>query len=114
MIAAWVLLALVAVMTLSPISLRPISPFGPNAERFIAYAAVAMAFAIAYERHFVRAAILIIGSALVLEALQRLAPTRHGEVRDVLIKLAGAALGLVVGKLIILALRRRRTLEKLP
>jgi hypothetical protein len=108
-LAAWLILAVVVFSTLSPIGLRPLSPFGPNVERFLAFGAVGGAFALAYERRFLRTAILLIAAALALELGQRLIPGRHGELRDLIIKLAGAAIGLGFGRFGAIWIAQRRT-----
>jgi VanZ family protein len=105
-VAAWVILIGVAFVTVAPIQFRPETPFGPNAERFAAFLLVGFLFGLVYARRMLLAVIFAIGAAVVLEALQRLVPTRHGESRDLYFKLAGAALGLAVGW--VLAPRRPR------
>jgi VanZ family protein len=101
-IVAWLLLGFIVLATLAPISMRPISPFGANTERFAAFLLVSAAFACAYPRHVVRIGILVVLAAAGLELVQHFEPTRHGEVRDLLIKIAGAAIGLGVGRLLTL------------
>jgi VanZ family protein len=98
--AAWLLLALLAFVTLAPIGLRPMTVFGPNAERFAAFLAMGTIFALAYPRRFGRVAAVVLLSAVALEAAQHFVPTRHGTGHDLLIKLAGASLGLVAGRLV--------------
>jgi hypothetical protein len=97
--AAWLLLAFLVFVTLSPISLRPITVFGPNAERFAAFLAVGATFACAYPRHFARIALLVLLSAMALEAIQHFVPGRHGTEHDLLIKIAGGSFGLAAGRI---------------
>ena len=94
---AWSSLALVATLTLSPIGLRPETALPPTIERFTAFAAVGVAFALAYPRQFWLAAAIAIGASLLLEALQALEPTRHGRLFDAAVKLAGGTVGLLLG-----------------
>lgn len=96
-LAAWSALALVAIFTLAPIGFRPETTLPPTLERFAAFAAVGFAFAIAYPRQFWFAAAIAIGAALLLEAVQVLAPTRHGRLFDAAIKFAGGSTGLLLG-----------------
>jgi len=47
---AWISLAFIAIFTLAPIGFRPESGFSPTIERFSAFAAVGLVFALAYPR----------------------------------------------------------------
>jgi hypothetical protein len=94
---AWGTLVLIAILTLAPIGLRPTSTLPPTIERFVAFAGVGLAFAVAYPRQFRLAAFIALGAALALEALQVLAPTRHGRLFDAAVKLAGGTAGLMLG-----------------
>ena len=105
--AAWASLALVAIAALAPIEFRPTSSLPPTMERFGAFAAVGLAFALAYPRQFWLAALIVIGAAVVLEVLQVLAPSRHGRPADALVKVVGATAGLILGW-ILLSWQRRR------
>ncbi|HYF55049.1 MAG TPA: hypothetical protein VEA41_12390 [Salinarimonas sp.] len=96
-VLAWLLLALVAAATLCPIELRPASGLSVNRERFMAFALVGGAFSLAYPRRRALVIALLLGSAAALEVLQHLAPGRHGEVRDAVIKAAGGLLGCLAG-----------------
>lgn len=49
-IAAWILFAAIFVFTDGPLSLRPMTGFSPNIERFIALAVSGFAFAVACPR----------------------------------------------------------------
>jgi hypothetical protein len=95
--AAWGTLALVAILTLAPIGFRPSSTLPTTIERFVAFTAIGFAFALAYPKQFWLAAFVAIGAALALEALQVLAPTRHGRLFDAAVKLAGGTVGLLLG-----------------
>jgi VanZ family protein len=96
-ILAWLLLAGLVFVTLSPINLRPISPLPTQFERALALAIVGFVFAVAYPRRLVLVAVLILGSTILLELLQLASPSRHGRLVDVLVKLAGGSLGLITG-----------------
>lgn len=98
---AWGCLALIAIATLVPIGFRPETMFPPSIERFGAFSGVGLAFALAYPRHFWLAVFIALGSALLLEALQVLEPSRHGRVFDALVKVAGGAFGLTLGQLLL-------------
>lgn len=95
--AAWLALILIAVVTLGPIGLRPVSGTSPQLERAVAFFVVGLLFALAYPRHVWWAAALVICATFGLELLQNFTPDRHGREADALAKFAGAALGLSLG-----------------
>lgn len=94
---AWLLLAGLVFVTLSPIDLRPVTPLPVQLERSLAVAAIGFVFAIAYPRHVWFVAALVLGATVILEALQLVTPSRHGRAADLIVKLAGGTLGLFVG-----------------
>ena len=98
---AWAGLFLVAVATLAPIGLRPESMFAPSIERFGAFAAIGFAFALGYPRHVWLVVFVAIGSAVLLEVLQMVVPSRHAHLFDALVKIAGGATGLMLGQLLL-------------
>jgi VanZ family protein len=106
-ILAWLLLAGLIYVTLSPIDLRPSTPLPTQVERIIALAIVGFAFAIAYPRHIVLVAAVVLGATVMLEALQLLSPSRHGRLVDVAAKLIGAGAGIGTGWLLAKAWRKR-------
>lgn len=99
-ILAWLLLAGLVFVTLSPISLRPISPLPTQVERAVALMIVGFVFALAYPRRFVLVAAIVLGVTAGLELLQLVTPSRHGGWPDVAVKLLGGSLGLVGGWLL--------------
>lgn len=107
-VLAWLLLAGLIFATLSPISLRPVSPLPTQLERAIALAIVGFVFALAYPRHLWIVALVVLGSTALLEILQLVAPSRHGRVIDVAVKLVGACFGLLAGVLVTRLTRRLR------
>ncbi|MEO6013994.1 MAG: hypothetical protein ABIQ30_10480 [Devosia sp.] len=94
---AFLLLAGLVFVTLSPINLRPISPLPTQLERALALAAVGFAFAIAYPKRIVLVALLVLGSTVLLELLQLVSPSRHGRLVDLIVKLIGAGFGMSLG-----------------
>ena len=107
-LAFWLALAAVAFVTLSPIAERPVTPFGPNVERFAAFVVLSGLLMLAYPAHRVRWFWALVGLAALLEAGQNLVGGRHGRLGDFDVKALGAA----VGALAALATERlaRRTL----
>ena len=95
--SAWICLALIALVTLGPLGLRPESGLSPQIERFAAFAVVGALFAAAYPRYILFAALIVLGAAVMLELLQLLAPSRHGRLFDAGVKVAGGMIGLSAG-----------------
>src|SRR6187402_3338715 len=93
--AGWAILAVIVFATLSPIGLRP-HLASVSVERFGAFAAMGLLFGLAYPRHIWLVLSLVVGTALALEAMQRLTPDRHGEIPDALVKFVGGAFGVGV------------------
>lgn len=95
---AWGLLVALAVVTLGPIALRPESGLPVQVERALALAIIGFAFALAYPRHVILVAAIVLGATLLLEALQLVAPSRHGRLVDVSVKLVGGLVGIIAGE----------------
>lgn len=96
-IAAWLLLLGLVVVTVGPIEWRPISPLPVQLERATALMIIGFVFALAYPRHFVLLAILLIGATALLELTQVLEPSRHGRWLDFGVKAFGGVVGLMIG-----------------
>ncbi|MBB3591507.1 hypothetical protein FHX08_001851 [Rhizobium sp. BK529] len=94
---AWLLLAFILFVTVSPIELRPNTIETPDIDRAAAYLAAGLAFSLAYPKHWKTVAVLLIFGALAIEYLQYLSPTRHPRLHDAGVKAMGAALGLLAG-----------------
>lgn len=97
-LAAWLALALILIVTISPIQFRPITGEPADVERFAAFFLVGFLFALAYPRHWLAVLILTVGCAGMFELLQRLAPGRHGELADFVFKAVGAIGGVCIGR----------------
>jgi VanZ family protein len=98
-IAGWLAFGLIAFVTLAPVADRP-SLVTPHLEHFAAFALMGVAFALAYPNRVLLVVILVIGTALGLEALQLLTPDRHGRVADALVKALGGISGICVGQML--------------
>lgn len=100
-LVSWILLASIAVMTLGPISMRPQTHFGPDFERFVAFALLGGFYALAYPRWrlWILAAFLI-AVAGALEWGQLYVPGRDARLSDFLFKALGATIGLITGRLL--------------
>jgi VanZ family protein len=91
---AWLLVLAIAVFTLSPIELRPVTAAPANWERFAAFMAIGALFCLGYPRHRWPIVGLVIALAGLLEVLQHVSPSRHGRLPDGMVKAAGALLGI--------------------
>ena len=106
-LAAWLLLAATALVTLAPASWRPETGFSAQIERFVAFALIGLVFSIAYPRRPWLIALMVLGAAVAFEFMQLFVHTRHAGLRDVIAKLAGGGIGLLAGRVILLVRRRR-------
>ncbi|MBN4097290.1 MULTISPECIES: hypothetical protein [unclassified Methylobacterium] len=97
-VAAWILVVLIAAITLVPIGLRPVVTANPSYERVAAYALAGLLMTVAYPRHWLW---ILAGSVVLaggLEAGQTLTATRHGRFDDFLIKAAAGLVGALAGR----------------
>lgn len=92
---AWTLLALILMATVGPITLRPITPFGPNFEPFAAFAVLGLVFSLTYPKRLIYVAALIAVSCGLFEYAQHFIPGRHADIDNFFVKFAGAAVGMV-------------------
>jgi VanZ family protein len=97
---AWLLLAAIVFVTVSPIGLRPHTITSVNIDRALAYLVVGLAFALAYPRHWPAVAALLVIGAVGIELLQYLSPTRHARMHDAAVKAVGACIGVMLGMLV--------------
>jgi hypothetical protein len=95
---AWLLLAAIIFVTISPIGLRPHTMTSVNADRALAYAVTGFVFALGYPKQWKLVALLLFFGALAIEFLQYLSPTRHARLHDAVIKATGAMLGILTGR----------------
>ena len=95
--AAWTWLAYIAFATLSPVGERP-HVASVHLEHVIAFAILGMLFSLAYPRRTMLVCIVVLGSAVLLELLQLLTPDRHGRLPDAIEKMAGGAVGIILGR----------------
>lgn len=100
-VLAWLTLAALLVVTISPIGMRPHIPGFVNGERFIMLLVIGLLFSLAYPNRWARVLIMLVIAAGLFELMQRLTPDRHGEFSDFIVKSCGATVGVVLGKIII-------------
>lgn len=95
---AWATLAFIAVVTLSPIEMRPVvdANHSGHVEHFCAFALVGFLFVLAYPKRLVSIALSVILVAVALEVLQLIVPGRHGRLVDATVKCCGALTGIAL------------------
>ncbi len=98
-ILAWLCLAVILFLTLSPIGLRPHDPLPVNIDRALAFCVMAGLFVAAYPRQWPAVLMLSLCGAGMIELLQFLSPTRHAQLPDALVKASGAIAGVALGAL---------------
>ena len=92
-VAACAVLAFIVFVTLSPIGLRPHFQ-SVSIERAGAFAVVGLLFGLAYPHRLWLVLSVLVSAAVLLEVLQHLTPDRHGELRDAVVKIVGAFVGI--------------------
>jgi VanZ family protein len=105
-VVAWSTLIFIAYATLSPIGLRP-HLGNVSVERFGAFAVFGLLLGLAYPRRVWVVLAAVLGTAVMLELLQRITPDRHGMLPDVEVKLIGGMLGVAIAFALNNAFRRR-------
>jgi VanZ family protein len=107
-VTAWVLLAFIAYVTISPIQDRPTLPTSTSFEHLAAFAVLGALFCMVYPRHIALVCLIVLGSAALLEFMQLLTPNRHGRVQDAIEKMTGGAAGIAASRAILYFERARR------
>jgi hypothetical protein len=92
--------------TVSPMVARPAIQAYVHFEHIFAFAVVGALFCLAYPRSTVLVCSVVFGSAILLECFQTLTPDRHGTIFDALEKIAGGAIGILLGKIALLLSRQ--------
>ena len=111
-VAAWMFLAFIAYATISPIQDRPTLPTSTSFEHLAAFAVLGALFCLAYPRYLSLVCLIVFGSAVLLEFAQLLTPDRHGRIQDAIEKLAGGAVGIVAGRVILYLEQAIRSLPR--
>ena len=98
---AWLLVAAIVTITLSPLELRPNLELSERWERFVAFAVIAGVFCLGYPKHRIYIIVLVIGMIGLLEMAQKFVPGRHGRLlRDGMPKVLGTLCGAMIAILI--------------
>jgi hypothetical protein len=96
-IVAWLALIVLVVVTDGPISVRPVTGYSVNLERFLALAFIGLIFAFAYPRRLPLVLIGIVATIGLLEWMQVVSLGRHARWSDFSVKAIGASFGLIAG-----------------
>jgi len=96
---AWLALAAIIFVTISPIGWRPHDVLPVNLDRALAFMFMGFVFTLAYPQHWRVIALLVVLSAFPIEYLQYFSPTRHPHILDASFKAFGALLGVSLGRL---------------
>lgn len=94
-VLAWLVLAVIAFSTLSPIGMRPQLGALVQVERFGAFAALGLLFVLVYPRRWRMLLFCVIGLAVSLEIMQTVVSGRHGRWSDLAVKVAGGVCGVL-------------------
>lgn len=94
---AWLIFAVIAYSTLSPLDLRPRMGTFVHVERFGAFGLMGLLFAIAYSRRIVLVLCLVFATAVGFELLQMVMADRHARIEDLAVKLLGGSCGVAAG-----------------
>jgi hypothetical protein len=105
LLLAGLALAVIVFATLCPMAWRPRLSRNPDLERFVAFAAVGFAAKLAFPRKHVWTILGLGLAAAGLEAAQRLVPGRDAHLWDAGVKMLGAAAGVQLGLVSLIARR---------
>jgi hypothetical protein len=97
-IAAWICLALIVFVTISPIGLRPHDFLPVDFDRALAFCMMAGLFTLAYPRQWLSILVMTVLGAMLIEALQTLSTTRHARLADAMVKAGGAVAGVLLAR----------------
>jgi VanZ family protein len=92
-IGGWLLAAAVVFFSVSPASLRLITPLGHTREHFFIHALLGLAFGIGYTKRPWLLAFGLVAFTGAIELAQLFVPGRHARLRDFLIDAGAACLG---------------------
>lgn len=103
---AWASLAFITYVSLSPLHERPQMSSSANIEHIAAFAFLGFAFCAAYRDRMTLVCSVVLGSAVVLELLQKLTPDRHARLLDESEKVVGGLLGILLASMALRLLQR--------
>lgn len=103
---AWASLAFIAYATLSPTGDRPQLSSSADLEHVAAFACLGFTFCAAYRDRMTLVCSVALGSAVVLELLQKMTPDRHARLLDASEKLLGGLLGILLASIALRLIER--------
>lgn len=95
----WLLMLVIAVLSLVPATLRPETAVPHNLEHFAIFAATGFALGFGYGRRPVLIMLALVGFAGAIEVAQILLPDRHARLADFLIDALAVCLGATLSSL---------------
>lgn len=106
-IAAWIGLAFIIFVTVSPINVRPSTVSTTDLDRAFAFFVMSGLFIVAYPKRVLPIAFALLLAAFAIELMQYLSVTRHPQFHDAVVKAVGVLLGIGCGLLANLVLHSR-------
>ncbi len=113
-VAAWCLLTIIVFLTLSPASLRPVTPVPHALEHAAIFFLAGLAFGVGYEAQTRALAIGAIAFSTALELAQLMVPGRHARLNDFFVDAVAALAGVLIGAASSHAQWKSRQYEKQP
>jgi VanZ family protein len=95
-VAAWLLVATIAALSLVPPSWRPVTGAGHGLEHIAIFLATGLAFGLGYHTRHGSQAIALAAFAGLVEMTQHFVPGRHARMSDFVIDAASACIGVAV------------------
>jgi VanZ family protein len=92
-VAAWLLALAIIVLSLGPLSTRPVTGAGNDLEHLLIFLATGVAFGLGYPRRFWSLCMALPIFAAAIEVAQIFAPGRHARLSDFLIDATASCLG---------------------
>lgn len=92
-VGGWLLLAVIAFLSLSPPSYRPVTVLGHNLEHFAVHLLLGVVFGVGYAKRQWLLALVLVGLMGLIEFAQRFVPGRHARLKDLLIDAGAVCLG---------------------
>jgi VanZ family protein len=99
-ISAWVLAAIIVVLSLVPPGLRPETGAPHDLEHFAIFVATGLVFGLGYARRYGIVAIFLVVFAGTIEIAQLFVPGRHARLSDFVVDALAACIGLLATLLV--------------
>ena len=96
-VAAWTLAIAIALLSLVPPALRPVTDTPHNFEHFAIFFATGLAFGFGYSRRPFMVAVTLLLFAGIIEIVQVFVPDRHARLSDFIVDALAVCAGAVLG-----------------